>query len=57
MNPKIIGNNEDGWVLHYEGPDGRQMTMQLDAEDENDAVFEAAEYLEVDEDDIEVEYD
>jgi hypothetical protein len=57
INPVVIGNDEDGWTLFYRGTDGRKKQMRLDAETESDAVFEAANYLGVNESEVVVEYD
>jgi len=54
---EIIGNNSDGWTLSYYDLNDKKQFMKLDSEDEQSAVDEAADYLGIEVDDIEVVYD
>lgn len=48
--PIVCGNEADGlFELMYEGTDGKIKSMMLDAETRDDAMFEAAVYLDTDE--------
>jgi len=54
---EIIGNNSDGWTLSYYDLNDKKQFMKLDSEDEQSAVDEAADYLGIEADEIEVVYD
>jgi len=54
---EIIGTDEIGWTLKYCDLNDNWQRMKLDSEDEASALDEAADFLEIEKDEIEVTYD